>query len=49
MQEIRCPKCGKRLLKANATGTLKAWCKSCKEEVEIHIEKESQNEPRSND
>jgi phage FluMu protein Com len=42
---VKCPMCGKNLLRADATGTLKPWCKSCKKEVEIKIEMESQNDP----
>lgn len=36
---INCPKCGKPLCKADATGILKLWCKSCRKEMTIELPK----------
>ena len=43
---ILCPICGKKLLRADAVGTLKPWCKRCEKEVEIKIEPKPKGEPK---
>lgn len=43
-KEIRCT-CGKVLLKITPDGKIKAWCKRCKEEIEIDVEIEVEVEP----
>lgn len=36
---VVCPKCGKSLCKADATGTLKLWCKACRKEMTVELPK----------
>lgn len=43
-KEIRCT-CGKVLLKITPDGKIKAWCKRCKEEIEIDVEIKVEVEP----
>lgn len=41
--DIKCS-CGKLIAKERG-GKIYVWCKSCRREVELKFEKESQNEP----
>lgn len=42
-QDIKCPCCQKKTIAKDHDGVVKVWCRQCKQEVEIKIEKESVN------
>ena len=39
-KELKCT-CGKLLAKIDENGNIKVWCKSCKKEVPLQIEREN--------
>lgn len=45
--EIMCPGCRDKVVAKQRDGKFYVWCKICKEEVELVIEEERQNEPNS--
>lgn len=38
-QDIKCPECEKKTVAKQRDGKIYVWCKECKREVELKIEK----------